>query len=163
VNLTDIARGALADLESRILQTGGRVEIGELPTVEADPLQMHLLLQNLLSNGLKFHKPGEPPVVKIYARPAANGGEKRRVRSAPENIELIVEDNGIGFDIKYLDRIFQPFQRLHGRSEFEGSGIGLSICRKIVERYHGRIHADSSPNQGAKFYITLPVNQNITL
>jgi signal transduction histidine kinase len=107
------------------------------------------LLQNLIGNGLKFQKPGENPVVKVSSEAVAppDGAAAWRI---------IVEDNGIGFDEKYRDRIFQIFQRLHGRNEYEGTGIGLAICRKIVERHGGVIAAHSSPGAGAKFVITLP-------
>jgi signal transduction histidine kinase len=108
------------------------------------------LLQNLIGNGLKFQKPGETPLVKVGAEsvvlPDGLGAAWR----------ITVEDNGIGFDEKYSERIFQIFQRLHGRSEYEGTGIGLAICRKIVERHGGTITANSSPGAGAKFVITLP-------
>ncbi len=149
VNLAQAAHEALSDLELRIEQTGARVEIAELPTIEADPTQMRQLLQNLLANALKFHRAGAPPVVRIETSEVSQTSE----------VSIAVEDNGIGFDEKYLDRIFQPFQRLHGRSEYEGSGIGLAICRKIVERHGGNITACSAPGQGATFIVTLPVRQ----
>ena len=150
VDLAQVARGVLSDLETRIEQVGGRVEVGDLPTIEADPTQMRQLLQNLIGNALKFHKKDEAPLVKVYAGSldGRDGG-----------CQIIVEDNGIGFDEKYLDRIFQVFQRLHGRSEYEGSGIGLATCRKIVERHRGSITAKSVPEQGATFIVTLPARQ----
>jgi signal transduction histidine kinase len=153
VDLAAIARDTVADLEGRIQQTQGRVELGELPTLEADPVQMHELFLNLIGNGLKFHRPGEQPVVRV-------GG-----RQLPENgpggplCELTVRDNGIGFEEVYRERIFEVFRRLHGRSEYEGTGIGLAICRKIVERHGGTIAACSAPGQGATFVVTLPVHQ----
>jgi PAS domain S-box-containing protein len=146
VDLAQLAAEAVADLELRLEQTGGRVELEPLPPLEADALQMRLLLQNLIGNALKFHRPGVPPVVRVWGQPLASGW-----------IQLAVADNGIGFDEKYLDRLFQPFQRLHGRSEYEGSGIGLAICRKIVERHGGTITAESTPGQGTTFKVALPV------
>jgi signal transduction histidine kinase len=158
VDLTRVAQEVIGDLEVRLEQVGGRVAVEALPTIEADPLQMRQLLQNLLGNALKFHRPETPTVVKISSdslpMPAADATEPT---APPPWCQLVVEDNGIGFDEKYLDRIFAPFQRLHGRSEYEGTGIGLAICRKIAERHGGCITAHSTPGQGATFVVTLPV------
>ncbi len=151
VDLDRIAGEVLSDLEVRIQQTGGRVETGGLPAIDADPLQMRQLLQNLIGNGLKFHRPDEPPVVRISAVVDSNGG--------PPEARITVADNGIGFDMKYLDRIFTPFQRLHGRSQYEGTGMGLAVCRRIVERHGGALTAESAPGQGARFLVTLPIHQ----
>jgi signal transduction histidine kinase len=155
VDLSATAQDVVSDLESRIEGTGGRVEIGTLPTLEADSLQMRQLLQNLISNSLKFARAGEPPVVQVESRilPRVEGnGEIPR-------FELLVRDNGIGFEEVYLDRIFELFQRLHGRQEFEGTGMGLAICRKIVERHGGTITARSAPEEGATFVVNLPLRQ----
>ncbi len=149
VNLARVAKEVLSDLEIRIAQTQARIEIGELPTIKADPLQMRQLLQNLISNALKFHLDNEPPIVKIYCHKFTD----QQLNS--EYCQIIVEDNGIGFDEKYLDRIFNVFQRLHGRSEYEGTGMGLAICRKIVERHQGSITAKSEPGKGASFIVTI--------
>jgi signal transduction histidine kinase len=153
-------------LEVRIEQTGGRVEIGELPVLDADALQMRQLFQNLIGNALKFHRADVPPVVKIFAETAsANGasftlnGEELRTAGDESFCRIHIEDNGIGFDEKYLDRIFTVFQRLHGRMEYEGSGIGLAVCRKIVERHGGQITAKSKEGAGATFVIDLPLRQ----
>jgi light-regulated signal transduction histidine kinase (bacteriophytochrome) len=142
-----VVRDVLSSLETRIEQTHGRVELGELPTIEADRTQMEQLLQNLIGNALKFHAPGQAPEIHLNARAVSE-----------REIQLSVRDNGIGFDEKYLDRIFQPFQRLHSRSETEypGHGIVLAICRKIAERHGGSITATSQPGQGATFIVTLP-------
>jgi len=152
VDLARVAREVVSDLETRIVQTHGTVELGNLPTLEADPTQMRQLLQNLIANALKFGRPDVPPLVKVYGQPlpGAPGGEF---------VQIMVEDNGIGFDEKYLDRLFQPFQRLHSREEYEGTGIGLAICRKIVERHGGSITVQSAPGQGTTFIATLPLKQ----
>jgi signal transduction histidine kinase len=150
-DLGQIAREVLSDLEVRVEQTGGRVEIGDLPTLDADPLQMRQLLQNLLGNALKFHRDGEPPHVRVSGSVLQDG--------APPRARIVVADDGIGFDMKYLDRIFTPFQRLHGRAEYEGTGMGLAVCRRIVERHGGTLTAESAPGQGARFLVTLPVRQ----
>ncbi|HWQ36207.1 MAG TPA: PAS domain S-box protein [Blastocatellia bacterium] len=150
VSLDKLAREVISDLEVLIEKTGGRVETNPLPVVEADPTQMRQLLQNLIGNALKFHRPDQPPVVTLSSEiiSSANG--------APALCQISVADNGIGFDEKYLDRIFAVFQRLHGRSEYEGTGVGLAICRKIVERHGWTITARSEPGAGATFIITLP-------
>jgi PAS domain S-box-containing protein len=156
VNLAEVTEEVLSDLEISIQQTEGTIEVGELPTIQADPLQMRQLIQNLISNALKFHRHNQPPLIKIYSHFVNNHSHNYSLGNT--HYQIIVEDNGIGFDEKYLDRIFNIFQRLHSRNEYAGTGIGLAICRKIVERHHGHITAKSQPDQGAKFIITLPVN-----
>ncbi len=153
VNLETVAADVVSDLEERVERMGGRVEVGPLPTLQADLSQMRQLLQNLIGNGLKFARPNEAPVVRVSSRllPAANG-------EIPF-CEISVADNGIGFEEVYLDRIFELFQRLHGRQEYEGTGMGLAICRKIVERHGGSITAHSALNEGANFIVTLPLRQ----
>ncbi len=157
VNLSSVVQEVLSDLEVRIQETGGQVlETDELPAVSADPHQMKQLFQNLIGNALKFNKKDEPPVVKISCRLVnGNGNGMYNYASDKKLYEITVEDNGIGFDEQYSDRIFGVFQRLHGRNEYEGSGIGLSICRKIVMRHGGNITAKSSRGHGAKFVFTL--------
>jgi PAS domain S-box-containing protein len=174
VNLAEVAGQVVADLEARIRDTGGQVEIGELPVLDADPTQMRQLLQNLIGNALKFHRQGEPPRVKVHSRLLHEGdgalrhdlrvagawaGDHASTEPARSCCEIMVQDNGIGFEEKYCDRIFAPFQRLHGRGEYEGTGIGLAICKKIVERHGGAITARSSPGLGATFLVTLPLRQ----
>ncbi|QMS87219.1 PAS domain-containing protein [Nostoc edaphicum CCNP1411] len=158
VNLAKIAQEVLCDLEVYIQQTGASVEIAELPTIQADPLQMRQLLQNLLGNALKFHRLQTPPLIKIYGNILNDQADNISANS--ELCQIIVEDNGIGFEEKYLDRIFNVFQRLHSSIEYEGTGIGLAICRKIAERHHGNITAQSIPGQGAKFIVTLSINSH---
>jgi PAS domain S-box-containing protein len=148
VDLTQTAREVASDLEARIVDAGGAVEIDKLPVVEADPLQMRQLLQNLIGNALKFRKPDEAPVVRVKSRAAGHN-----------RYEIEVSDNGIGFEQKYVDRIFKLFQRLHERGTYEGSGMGLAICRKIVERHGGHITARSAPGKGTTFVIGLPAQQ----
>ena len=156
LDLGKIAGEVVSDLEGRIAQTGGRVEVGPLPTIAADATQMRQLFQNLIGNGLKFHRPGVPPPLRVSSRPL--GPDERPDPRAPA-VELSFEDDGIGFDLKYLDRIFNVFQRLHGRNEYEGTGMGLAIVRKIVERHGGSITARSEPGRGATFVVVLPVAQ----
>ncbi|MGK7909644.1 MAG: CHASE4 domain-containing protein [Synechococcus sp.] len=154
VNLTEIVEGVLSDLEIRIHQTEAKVEFGTLPELEADPLQMRQLFQNLIGNALKFARPGISPIVTIRSeRCQIHIGQAEETSDV---YRISIADNGIGFDEKYGDRIFKVFQRLHGRSEYEGTGIGLAVCEKIVERHGGNIEARSQPGQGATFTITLP-------
>ena len=155
LNLTQVVQEVISDLEIRIQQTGATVEVQDLPTIVADPLQMRQLLQNLIGNALKFHLPETSPLVKIYSQDSQSQSNQL---VGSEYFQLIVEDNGIGFEEKYLERIFNVFQRLHGRSQYEGTGIGLAICKKIVERHHGSITASSQPGQGATFIIKLPIH-----
>ena len=155
-----LAAEVASDLEARVEQTGAAIQIGELPTIEADPLQMRQLFQNLISNGLKFRQPDVPPRVSIVSRLLDQSHEGLNSGDYSQRCEITFEDNGIGFDEKYLDRIFDVFQRLHSRAEFEGTGIGLAVCRKIVERHNGSITARSRPGEGASFIVTLPIKQD---
>lgn len=147
VNLSTVAQDVISDLDTRINKTKGKIVIEELPVIEADPSQMYQLLQNLVTNALKFTDDGHVPIINISGQIT---GEQCRIS---------VKDNGIGFEVKYLDRIFKPFERLHSRDEYEGTGMGLAICRRIVERHHGKITATSAPGEGATFLVTLPVRQ----
>lgn len=148
VDLEEVAAAVLSDLVVRLEESRGLVEVSALPQIEADPLQMRQLLQNLVSNGLKFHLPDRPPRVKVSSR------------ELPGNrVEIVVEDQGIGFDMQLADQLFRPFQRLVGRSDYEGAGIGLAICQKIVDNHKGSITARSDPGQGAVFTVILPVEQ----
>lgn len=165
VDLNEIAEEVAGDLEGRLQDVNGKLEIGKLPHIEADPMQMRQLFQNLLGNALKFHQKGVPPVVQVTSQniPAAttgthagNGDGSR----TPLHCEITVQDNGIGFEQEYVDRIFELFQRLHGRDEYQGTGMGLAICRKIVERHAGTITAFSAPGEGSRFVFRLPIQQH---
>jgi light-regulated signal transduction histidine kinase (bacteriophytochrome) len=153
VDLVKVIKEVLGDLEVRIEKTGAKVEVGNLPKIQADPLQMRQLFLNLLSNALKFQPPDALPVVKIQAR-------TYNLASGEEMCELIVVDNGIGFEERYLEKIFAVFQRLHGRTEYEGTGVGLAVCRRITDRHHGTITAKSEPGQGSTFIVTLPLRHS---
>jgi signal transduction histidine kinase len=123
------------------------VRLGKLPEIAADSLQMRQLFQNLISNALKFRLADTPPEISIDA-------------SVTDGVAAItVRDNGIGFDPQYSRRIFRIFERLHSRSEYPGTGIGLALCRKIAERHGGTITAESSPGAGATFTVTIPIDQ----
>jgi light-regulated signal transduction histidine kinase (bacteriophytochrome) len=150
-DLSGIAKDVLVDLETTVNEAGGRVEVGALPVIDADALQMRQLLQNLVGNAIKYRRADVPPVVRLTS-----------ARLDDRHCTITVADNGIGFQQEHADRIFGMFERLHGRSEYDGSGIGLAICRKIVERHRGTISAASTAGQGAVFTVTLPVTQHST-
>ena len=161
VDLQALAETVRTDLELQAEDVGGRVEIGALPSLEADPTQMRQLLQNLVGNGLKFHREDVPPVVRVTAAgPSDDPAVVGETAFAGEAVALAVEDNGIGFEAKYADRIFSPFKRLHGRGTYAGTGMGLAICRRIAERHGGTIRADSTPGEGTTFRIVLPARQH---
>jgi signal transduction histidine kinase len=128
------------------------VDLEPLPTVDADRLQMRQLLQNLVANAIKFRQAGTAPRVRVWARPAADGGHEA-------TWEVCVRDNGIGLDPACADRIFRPFERLHGHSAFEGSGLGLAVCARIVDRHGGRIRVEGVPGAGATFIVSLPASR----
>lgn len=144
VDLAEVMRGVESDLEAQVRESSAAIRVTELPVIMADPLQMRQLLQNLVSNALKFRREGIAPEVQISAE------------SDPRQVRLVVRDNGIGFDPRYSQRIFWIFERLHGRNEYPGTGIGLALCRKIVDRHGGTIVAAGRPGEGATFTITLP-------
>jgi light-regulated signal transduction histidine kinase (bacteriophytochrome) len=158
-DLVAITREVVSDLEARIEQVNGHVDVGELPNVDADPLQVRQLMQNLIGNSLKYNRPDVPPVVSIYSHHLIEGPPGTRGAPSGPYCQILVEDNGIGFDEIYSEKIFTIFQRLHGRTEYEGTGVGLAVCRKIVERHGGTITARSTPGKGSTFMITLPVRQ----
>ncbi|MBV9895064.1 MAG: PAS domain S-box protein [Chloroflexi bacterium] len=135
----------VGDLGAAIEETGATVAHEELPTIEADRGQLQQLFQNLIANGIKFHKPEVAPLVHISAKPHIDGWT------------FAVSDNGIGIEPQYLERIFVLFQRLHSRAEYPGTGIGLAICKKIVERHGGAIRVESEPGRGTTFEFTLAV------
>jgi two-component system sensor kinase FixL len=147
--LKKVVQNVLEDLETRLKESKGVVNIIDLPTVEADPVQMHQLFLNLIGNALKFQRGGIPPVVNLGSIQRKNG-----------HWEITVEDNGIGIDEIHSKRIFKPFERLHGRSAYEGTGIGLTICNKIVSRHGGVISVKQNSAHGVTFHITLPEKQN---
>ena len=146
VDLGQVLSEVLTDLEVQLQSSSGKVDAGSLPTVIGDRLLLRQLFQNLIGNALKFHKPDIPPQVKVYCEALLGNA-----------VRIYFQDNGIGFDMQDAERIFQPFQRLVNRSRYEGNGMGLAICRKIVERHGGTITANSKPGQGSTFIVTLPL------
>ena len=158
VDLNEITQNVLNDLDVQIEQVGAYIQVEDLPLVKADPIQMHQLFLNLIGNSLKFRKQESPVKIELKGKTVigaslAESGNKYE----SGYFEISIKDNGIGFDEKYLDRIYQPFQRLHRFDRYGGTGMGLAICRKIVERHAGEIEAHSSPGQGATFIVRLPI------
>jgi two-component system sensor kinase FixL len=162
VDLNTVAIEVLSDLEVQINKTGGRVDLRDIPSIEAEPLQMRQLFQNLIGNALKFHLPDRAPIVSVhgellgYEEGLAGDGSEAQPRQL---CKITFEDNGIGFDEKYVDRIFAMFQRLDGRNKYEGTGMGLAICRRIAEHHGGDITARSIPGTGSTFTVTLPAKR----
>ncbi len=149
-DLGELARQAAQDFDHALAQTGGEIEIGDLPRAEVDSALMRQVFANLISNALKYHGQA-PPMVRIGGEVVADGGRPMA--------RISIEDNGIGFAEQYKEKIFQPFQRLHGRNAYEGTGIGLAIVRKVLERHGGTIAVESEPGLGSRFVLTLPVRQ----
>lgn len=154
VCLNETMNSVVSDLQIRIEETKAQIETTELPTIEADPTLIRQLLQNLVSNALKFSRKDVAPVIKVAT-------DMRRAADGSECLVLTVADNGIGFDNRFKEQIFQIFQRLHGRQEFEGTGVGLATCRKIVDRHGGAIDADGRPGEGATFTVVFPASRRM--
>jgi signal transduction histidine kinase len=142
-DLNDVLQGTLNDIQPLVRENQAEINYEPLPTLKVNPYQMGQLLQNLITNAIKFHG-DQPPRIHLSAR-----------QEGREWV-MAVRDNGIGFDPQYADRIFKVFQRLHTKEEYPGTGIGLAICKKIAERHGGRIWAESAPGQGATFYFSVP-------
>lgn len=157
-DLKTIIQHIVDDLEISIREKGTQIQIGNLPKIEAVPGQMHQLFQNLISNALKFNNK-EVPVVKIEAREVTTQESAEYGIDANDFVVICVEDNGIGFEEKYKDKIFGIFQRLHSNNQYQGTGIGLAICKKIVDNHQGFIKAESELDKGSRFLITLPKEQ----
>jgi light-regulated signal transduction histidine kinase (bacteriophytochrome) len=149
VNLAEVLQQVQADLELQIQNKGARISCTNLPTIVASPVSMHQLFYNLLNNALKFTRNGIAPLISIHGAVLGQDAARRALVS--------VQDNGIGFEQHYADRIFTTFTRLHSKDAYEGSGLGLALCKKIVERHGGTIRAESTPGEGAAFILELPL------
>lgn len=160
VNVNEVVKDALADLELTIKEKQAVIDVTHLPEIEAIPGQLRQMFQNLLSNALKFSKTGVRPKINI-CHEAVN---ELSLKAAPDKngkfIRIHITDNGIGLDESYIDKIFVIFQRLHGKAQYEGTGIGLAIVKKIVEKHNGIIGVKSREGEGSTFTIVLPVKQS---
>jgi PAS domain S-box-containing protein len=163
VSLKDVFKQVLSDLEIKIQEKQATITFENLPVIDAQPVQMYQLFQNLLTNALKFTKTQVPVIISVKCKMASPLEIKENPLFFPfiNYYKIIVSDNGIGLENEYAERIFALFQRLHGRSEYEGTGLGLAICRKIVEGHQGQIKATGALGVGAEFTIYLPESQNI--
>jgi light-regulated signal transduction histidine kinase (bacteriophytochrome) len=160
VDLNVILNNIKNDYEVTIGEKHATIEIDNLCTIEAIPLQMNQLFYNLVGNALKFSKDGEEPFVNVTST-MLDGEDVARLKlhKGVEYCEICVKDNGIGFDQKYADQIFVLFQRLHVRDKYEGTGIGLALCKKIVENHKGILEVESSVGEGTTFRIVLPARR----
>lgn len=161
VPLDQVIREVLSDLQLMIQEKKALITIEPLPVAEVVSSQMRQLFQNLIANALKFSREGMRPVIRVYADLVSGymiRGSKS-TQAAQQFHRITVEDNGIGFDPQYAEKIFVIFQRLHGKMEYSGTGIGLAVCRKIAAIHNGYIAAEGKPDAGAKFIIYLPVKQ----
>lgn len=156
INLNSLLSELMVDIDYEIRQKNAQIIYGDLPVIWGVPSQIYQLFQNLVSNSLKFSKDSIQPVIKIHSEIIEGQILNNRSSSPSTYNRISIEDNGIGFDAKYADEIFVVFKRLHSYHEFEGTGIGLSICKKIIDRHHGFIKAEGKPGVGAKFTISLP-------
>lgn len=159
VNLNEIIKEALADLELMIKEKEAKIELENLPTIEAVASQVRQIFQNLLSNAMKFSRKDSKPAIRIWSEPVAEKALDAPADSNGAYVRIYIRDNGIGMDQSYFDKIFIIFQRLHGMGEYEGTGIGLAIVKKIVERHHGLVGVNSKEGEGATFILLLPVKQ----
>jgi two-component system sensor histidine kinase/response regulator len=151
-DLNQSVRQALSNLSILIRETQGKVDVGDLPSLQCDQVQIVQVFQNLIGNALKFQEKDKNPYIKVYALPAEKDQKSDICR-------IFVEDNGIGFDNKHLNKLFMPFNRLHSKSDYDGVGMGLAICDKIIERHGGSITANSIPGHGSIFAVILPITQ----
>ncbi|ODS56510.1 MAG: hypothetical protein ABS36_07555 [Acidobacteria bacterium SCN 69-37] len=144
VSTEAVVADALSNLAGAIAETEASLVVDPLPSITADRAQLVQVFQNLIGNAIKFHRPGEPPVVRVSAQ------------REPAAWRFAVADNGIGIEPRFFERIFQMFQRLHARGDYPGTGIGLALCKKIVERHGGQMRVESAPDRGATFSFTIP-------
>jgi light-regulated signal transduction histidine kinase (bacteriophytochrome) len=161
-DLNEVLTDVLSEMETTIREKDARIEADKLPQLCVNPVLMRPLFHNLISNAIKYSKKEVQPVVKIHSEYSSgqNGSDQKEVKN--KYCRIYFEDNGIGFEQKYSEHIFGMFKRLHIHSEFEGTGIGLALCKKIVEEHNGFITARSKVNEGSVFIISLPVQQPVS-
>jgi two-component system CheB/CheR fusion protein len=161
-NLDTILKAVLSDLDLLLSENNVTVMYSDaLPTVDAIPLQMSQLFYNLLTNAIKFQIKLSPPVIIVSFRWLSKNDlvEHAELKNDLSFLEIKFSDNGIGFDPEFAEQIFQLFERLHSVDEYEGTGMGLALCKKIVENHNGKIYATSREGEGASFYVLLPATQ----
>ena len=165
VDLNEIMEGVLSDVETELQKKNADVEVQKLPLVWGVPSQLQQLFQNIISNSLKFSRDGQVPKISIKSNviKGATISAKDEKHKSNSYYQIRIQDNGIGFDPKYAEDIFVVFKRLHSYHEFEGTGIGLSICKKIVDKHNAYISAEGAPNEGAVFIISFPKQELINI
>ena len=144
-DLNEVLKTAIDDLHISIDEKSAQINIGHLPTISGEHNKLYQVFLNLLSNGLKFSKPNQPPIINVTSQ--------QIVRDKIQYWQITVQDNGIGFEQQYAEKIFEIFQRLHGRSQYQGTGIGLAICKRIVEKHNGKIYVESVLDKGTSFIL----------
>ncbi|HET7898619.1 MAG TPA: ATP-binding protein, partial [Flavisolibacter sp.] len=159
IDLNQKVKLVLSDLELIVAEKKASFRIGQLPVIKGHRRQIQQLFQNLLNNAMKYGRPGVPPVVTISSQ--ETNGARSGFNVAPDDLQknfylLEINDNGIGFELEYADKIFNVFTRLHGNNEYSGTGVGLAIVRKVVENHHGYIGVESTPGEGTTFRVLLP-------
>jgi signal transduction histidine kinase len=158
-DVTEVVREILVDLELNIEEKNAVITLEQIPILETIPPLLRQLFQNIISNALKFTRPGVTPHIVIKADRVNIATPESEAVADGIYCRISIADNGIGFEEKYADKIFTIFQRLNARTEYEGTGIGLAIAKKIIDRHNGAISALSTPGQGSVFYLFLPVKQ----
>ena len=156
VSLASLMEEALADLDVRIQETQPTIRVDSLPVIQGRAVQLRQVFQNLLNNALKFQPPGQQPMIEVRCRPALPADLPATLFTHRAYWQIEVQDNGIGFDPHHRERIFEVFQRLHGKNKYVGTGIGLAVCRRVAENHGGTIVAEGQPGQGATFTMYLP-------
>jgi light-regulated signal transduction histidine kinase (bacteriophytochrome) len=161
-DLNTVLQDVLSDQDLKIEETKTKIEGGELPVIDAVPSEMRQLFNNLISNGVKFRKKNTDPVIRVQSQ-LLSEAEKSTYCLAPERTyyKILFSDNGIGFEKEYAEKIFQIFQRLHGKAEYPGAGIGLAICKKIVDNHEGLIYGSGNNGKGSTFTVILPEKQDV--
>lgn len=158
-DLNEVMDEVLLDLKDEIIKKSASISVDKLPKISVNPGLIRPLFYNLISNALKYSKPQTAPEVRIRSEINNLFLSTNGIKEEQNYCRIIVDDNGIGFDQKYAEQIFGMFKRLHRQAEFEGTGIGLALCKKIVEEHNGFISALSKVNEGSSFIVTLPVKQ----
>ncbi|HTH31021.1 MAG TPA: ATP-binding protein, partial [Lacibacter sp.] len=156
-DLNLLVEEVLSDMETLIHEKQAKINIKSLPSLEVNPGLIRPLFFNLIGNALKYSRKETEPVIEIYGEPETGNDDLNAVVKKKRFCKIFVKDNGIGFDQKYAEQIFEMFVRLHGNSEYQGTGIGLALCKQIVEKHQGYISALSSEKQGSTFIISLPM------
>jgi signal transduction histidine kinase len=160
VNLNEVVRELEDDFELVIREKGAQLHVEDLPAIEANKGQIRQVFQNIISNALKFSRPGQPPIISIRSKQINNKSFDSEEKADGPFCLVTISDNGIGFDENYVNSIFALFERLNAKDKYEGTGIGMAIAKKIVDKHNGLITATGKEGSGAVFKIILPLRQS---